>query len=296
MKAYKILYLDAFTTVPFAGNPCAVVPNAEGLSSEQMQAIAQETNLSETAFVLPSENADFRVRYFMPHTELPFAGHPTIATSFLLAQNGMIPLEEPVTTLTLEFEIGVLPVDIEVKNGGPVQAVMTQQCPYFGPKFTAEKVAPCLGLKTSDLRNDCVPQVVSTGVSFLIVPIKDVEAVGKAKMDRDQLSTLCKKADVDAAFLFSIGGFDPETDTHARLFGPANASEDPYTGSAMGAMGAYVISNGLKEGPKLIAEQGHFIGRPGIGILEIGGTSDNITSVKLGGAAVKTLEGEIFVP
>ncbi len=296
MKEYQVIYLDAFTGVPFAGNPCAVLPEASGLSDEQMQAIARETNLSETSFVLPSARADFRVRYFTPHTELPFAGHPTIATSFMLAQEGLIALQEPVTRITLEFEIGVLPVDVHVQDGQPTRAVMTQQPPTFGPHFTAEETAPCFGLAVFDLRSDCPPQIVGTGVPFLIVPARDVEVLGKIRMDRDALAALCEKGDVHAAFVFSIGGFDAKVDTHARLFNPHGTAEDPFTGSASGAMGAYVIHHRLKPGPKLVAEQGHFVGRPGQGVLEIGGTLDTITSVRLGGVAVKTLEGTLFVP
>ncbi|MCP4544004.1 MAG: PhzF family phenazine biosynthesis protein [Chloroflexi bacterium] len=295
MKEYKVVYLDAFTSVPFAGNPCAVLPNAAGLTDEQMQAIARETNLSETSFVLPSTQADFRVRYFTPQMELPFAGHPTIATSFMLAQEGMILLQEPVTRIMLEFEIGVLPVDIHVQDGQPVGSVMTQQPPTFGPQFTAEETAPCFSLAVSDLRPDCLPQIVGTGVSFLIVPARDVEVLGKIKMNRAALAALCARGGVHGAFVFSIGGFDLQVDTHARLFNPHGAGEDPFTGSASGAMGAYVVHYGLKPGPKLVAEQGHFVGRPGQGVLEIGGTPDEITSVRLGGAAVKTLEGTLFV-
>ncbi len=295
MKKYRVIYLDAFTTIPFAGNPCAVLPDANGLTDEQMQNIAREINLSETSFVLPSTQADFRVRYFMPQMELPFAGHPTIATSFLLAQNGMIQLQEPVTRITLEFKIGVLPVDIEVKDGQPVRAVMTQQQPTFGPRFTAEETAPCFGLAASELRSDCLSQAVSTGVPFLIIPARDVNVLGKVKMDRSALASLCEKANVQAAFMFCLGGFDPKADTHARLLNPTGTGEDPFTGSAAGAMGAYVVHNKLKSGPKLVAEQGHFVGRPGQGVLEIGGSPDQITTVRLGGSAVKTLEGALLV-
>lgn len=295
MIKYKVIYLDAFSTIPFAGNPCAVLPDASGLTDEQMQNIAREINLSETSFVLPSTQADFRVRYFTPRMELPFAGHPTIATSFLLAQNRMIPLQEPVTRITLEFKIGILPVDINVKNGQPVRVVMTQQPPTFGPRFTVEETAPCFGLDVPDLRSDCPSQVVSTGVSFLIVPARDVEVLGKVRMDRNTLAALCEKADVQAAFMFSIGGFDSNADTHARLFDPTGTGEDPFTGSAAGAMGAYVVHYQLKSGPKLVAEQGHFVGRPGQGVLDISGAPDQITSVRLGGAAVKTLEGALIV-
>lgn len=296
MKSYRVIYLDAFTTEPFAGNPCAVVPQAEDLTDPQMQALAREANLPESAFVLPAAEADFRVRYFTPRAEIPFAGHPTIATTFMLAQEGMVPLEEPVTHITLEFNIGVLPVEIHVEDGRPVRAVMTHQLPTFGATFPAAEVAPCFNLAVSDLRDDCPPQVVSTGVPFLIVPARDVDVLGAVRMARDRLAQLCERAGVSAAFMFSIGGFAPAVDTHARLFDPHGTMEDPFTGSASGAMGAYVVRYELKAGPTLVAEQGHFVDRPGLGTLEIIAEGGEITSVKLGGAAVKTLEGAFLLP
>lgn len=295
MKRYRVIYLDAFTTVPFAGNPCAVLPEPAGLTDEQMQAIARETNLSETSFVLPSAQADFRVRYFTPRTELPFAGHPTIATAFMLAQEGLIPLQEPATRIELEFGIGVLPVEIHVDGGRPVRVVMTQQAPTFGQQFAPRQVAPCFGLVASDLRADCPPQVVGTGVPFLIVPAKDVQVLGRVEMEREALAALCDRAGVSAAFMFSIGGFEPDADTHARLFDPRGTMEDPFTGSASGAMGAYVVHYGLKPGPTLAAEQGQFVGRPGRGMLEILGSPEQIESVRLSGAAVKVLEGAFLI-
>ena len=295
MNRYRVIYIDAFTNVPFAGNPCAVLPDATGLAAEQMQAIARETNLSESAFVLPSTQADFRVRYFTPRTEIPFAGHPTIATAFMLAQENLITLQEPVTRIELEFNVGVLPVDIYVKNQRPLRVVMTQQPPTFGRKFTAEEVAPCFSLEVSDLRPDCSPQVVGTGVPFLIVPARDLEVLKKVKMKRDALARLCENAAVSAAFMFCLGGFEPEADTHARLFDPHGALEDPFTGSASGAMGSFIVHHGLRTGPELVAEQGHFVGRPGRGVLEILGTPAKIEAVRLGGAGVKVLEGTLFV-
>jgi trans-2,3-dihydro-3-hydroxyanthranilate isomerase len=296
MKHYQVVYIDAFTTVPYTGNPCAVLPQADGLTDEQMQAIARETNLSETAFVLRSANADFKVRYFTPRTELPFAGHPTIATAFMLAEGGYISLREPVTRITLEFKIGVLPVDIEVREGRPVRVVMTQKPPTFGATFSPEEVAPCFGLQASELRSDCPSQVVGTGVPFLIVPAAQVEVLGKVRMDREALAALVKKGGVTAAFMFSLGGFKPDTDIHARFFDPFGTAEDSYTGSAMGALGCFVLHSGLKKGPKLLAEQGHFVSRPGEGVLEISGPADQIEGVRLGGAAVRVLEGKLFIP
>ena len=295
MKTYQVFYIDAFTTVPFAGNPCAVLPHASDLTDEHMQAVARETNLSETAFVLPSRQADYRVRYFTPRNELPFAGHPTIATAFMLADQKLISLEEPVTTIHLEFGVGVLPVDIHIENDRPSRVVMTQQPPTFGRRFTAGDVAPCLGLEVSDLRDDCLPQVVGTGVSFLIVPARDLQVLDKVRMQREALAALCDRAGVSAAFVFCLEGFDPAVDTHARLFDPRGTAEDPYTGSATGAMGCYVIRHGLKSGPILVAEQGHFVGRPGQGVLEISGPPDDIQSVRLGGSAAKVLEGYFLI-
>ena len=296
MKDYPVVYIDAFTTRPYAGNPCAVLPQADGLTDDQMQAIARETNLSETAFVFRSANADFKVRYFTPRTELPFAGHPTIATAFMLAEGEYVPLREPVTRIQLEFKVGVLPVDIEVRDGKPVRVVMTQKPPAFGPAFAPDEVAPCLGLQPQDLRADVPSQVIGTGVPFLIVPALNVDVLGKVRMDRDALAALVKRAGVSAAFMFALGGFKPGADLHGRLFDPQGTTEDSYTGSAMGAAGCFVVRYGLKPGPRLLAEQGNFVGRPGEGVLEISGPASAIDGVRLGGAAVRVMEGKLWMP
>jgi len=296
MKSYRIVYVDAFTHTPYAGNPCAVLPDARGLSDAEMQAIAREANLSETSFVLPSDVADFKVRYFTPRHELPFAGHPTIATAFTLAQEGLVRLSQPVTRIHLEFKVGVLPVEIIAAPGGePERVIMTQRPPVFGATFSAADVAPCFRLQPSDLRQDCPPQVVSTGVPFLLVPAASLEILGRVEMDRPALAALCDRAGVQAAFMFCLGGFSPGADTHARLLDPRGTSEDPYTGSAAGCMGAYIVRHGLRPGPTLVAEQGHFVGRPGVGVLEVAGSPAGVESVRLGGAAAKVMEGVFYV-
>jgi trans-2,3-dihydro-3-hydroxyanthranilate isomerase len=214
----------------------------------------------------------------------------------MLAQENLISLHEPITEIELEFNIGVLPVSIHVENQRPTRVVMTQQEPTFGQQFTVKEVAPCFDLEISDLRGDCLPQVVSTGLPFLIVPARDIDVLRKAQMRRDILAHLCDRANVSAVFMFSIGGFKPEVDTHARLFNPRGTMEDPFTGSASGAMGAYVVRYGLKPGPTLLAEQGDFVGRPGKGWLEILGAPPKITAVRLGGTAIRVLEGHFLIP
>ena len=295
MRRYSVIYVDAFTRTPYAGNPCAVLPEASGLSDAEMQAIAREANLSETSFVLPSEAADFRVRYFTPRSELPFAGHPTIATAWALAEEGRIALREPLTTITFEFNIGVLPVDIVVEQGKPVRVVMTQRKPEFGKAFSIEETAPGLGLAPTDLRSDCTPQVVGTGVPFLLAAASGLPALRSATVQREILSDLCRRSGVAAVFLFCLGGYGEHADTHARLLDPHGSSEDPYTGSAAGAMAAYVVHYGLAEGPSFLAEQGHILGRPGEGVLEIVGRREDIESVRVSGAAVRTLEGAFLL-
>jgi trans-2,3-dihydro-3-hydroxyanthranilate isomerase len=293
MRTYRIAYVDAFTREPLKGNPCAILPKASGLTDEEMQAIARETNLSETSFVFPSTQADFRVRYFTPREEIPFAGHPTIATTYLLAQEGLIPLREPSTIIQLEFKVGVLPVELFVQEGQVKRIVMTQKKPAFGVTFSHEEVSPCFNLTPSDLRSDCLSQVVSTGLPFIIVPARDLDVLEKVQMNRDALSRLCREAGVSEAFMFCLEGFAPETDTHTRLLNPLGASEDPFTGSASGAMGAYVFRYGLVSKRVLCAEQGHFIKRPGYATIEVVGSADDIETVKVGGQAVKVIEGMI---
>lgn len=292
--SHRVVYIDAFTTKPFAGNPCAVVLQAEDLSEGEMLLIARETNQPETSFVSASKEADFRVAYFTPRQRIPFAGHPTIATAFLLALEGAIRPARP-AVVRFQFDIGVLPVEVHfAADGRPEHAVMTQAAPVFSSRLEAAEVAPCLGLAEVDLLSGPPPQVVSTGVPFLMVPVRGLEILKKAQIDRPRLRELLARVKVSAAFLFCLQGFDPGSDTHARFFDPNGAMEDPFTGSAAGGMGAYLVRYGLKSGPLLHIEQGHLLGRPGLGVLEVRGSGENIREIKLSGSAVKTLEGTIL--
>ncbi|UCF97096.1 MAG: PhzF family phenazine biosynthesis protein [Spirochaetaceae bacterium] len=292
---YRIAYVDAFTATPFHGNPCAVVPQAEGLTEQQMQLIARESNQPETSFVLGSTKADFRVCYFTPRHRIPFAGHPTIATGFLLAEDGRIQAGKP-AVVDFEFDIGVLPVQVYFHDSGaPSKVVMCQGEPVFGKEYGGDEICPCFNLEQAELLQQLPAQVISTGVPFLIVPVRDLEVLKNVEMDRPRLRELLHRAGAAAAFLFCLQGFDEGSDTHARLLDPDGTMEDPFTGSASGCMGAYIIARGLKPGPVLNIEQGHLMGRPGEGELEIGRENDIITGIRLGGTAVKTLEGKINI-
>ncbi len=296
MSSRRMLVIDAFSTEPFKGNPCAIIPDANGLTDYQMQAIAKEVNLSETSFVLSSDKADFRVRYFTPRSELGFAGHPTIATAFMLGQEGMVQLDQPVKTIQLEFNIGVLPVDIHAVDGKIDHVVMTQSKPVFGTKEASDVMASCFkNLAPEDLIPDCPPQIVGTGTNFMMLPIKELDKISSLEMDREKLTSVLKRLNVSAVYAFTTSGFSAETRMHGRLCDPLNLSEDPFTGSAAGAAGAYMVHYGLAEKNEIPVEQGHFIGRPGYGKLEIITEENQIKSVKLGGAAVKVIDGIIEV-
>jgi trans-2,3-dihydro-3-hydroxyanthranilate isomerase len=322
MKRYTFHYVDAFTDTPFYGNPCAVFPEAEGLNTEDMQKIARETNLNETAFVFPAgkadeapftftngenggastseEKADFVVRYFTPTSEIPFAGHPTIATAFLLARLGAIPPTADATpdktvTVRFEFNIGVLPVEIEFREGAPAMVGMEQKPPQFGPSFDTGEIAPMLGLSVESLLGNHPAQVVSTGVPFLLVPVAQCKDVIRAEMDRQALRHSLEHAQADAVFLFSAEGYTKEGNTYARLLNPAGTSEDPFTGSASGCMGCYLYNRGIIRDSAILLEQGHHLGRPGTGRLVLTGSPDDITRVRLFGTAATTLTGEILL-
>src|SRR2546423_9799141 len=180
MKQLHYCLVDVFTNQPFGGNQLAVFPDARGLTTETMQALAKELNLSESAFVLPAQDAasDYRVRFFTPAVELPMAGHPTVGTAFVLAHEGMIQLDSPETTITFEEGVGVVPVTLSVREGQLHLIQMRQPLPTFGPVFAdREAIAQMLSLDLAHLYTTLPLEVVSCGVPFLFVVVKSLEAI-----------------------------------------------------------------------------------------------------------------------
>jgi len=175
--------VDVFTDRPFAGNALCVIPDATGLSGEQMQAIAREINLSETTFVLPPTDprAAYWMRIFTPAQEIPFAGHPSVGTAYVMASAGRFSLQEPVTRIFQQVGIGTLPLDIEVSGGKPERVIMTQGKPGFGGVLRdLTPLVEALGVDAGTLARTNLPvQVVSTGLGHLMVPLPDLETVGR---------------------------------------------------------------------------------------------------------------------
>ncbi|GBD23294.1 putative isomerase YddE [bacterium HR29] len=296
MPAYQVKIVDAFTRTPFTGNPCGVITRADGLNDAQMQAIARELNLSETAFVFPSLRADFRVRFFTPTKEIPLAGHPTIATMHALAEEGRIDLTPGRARVVQELSIGILPVDIERRDDGAVRVVMTQNPPEFGRRLDRTVYAQALGISPDDILPDVPVQVVSTGTPQAMVPVRSLDVLRRLRPDWQHLSDLEQVGHYFSTHVFTLEALEPGHRAHARHFAAsAGVPEDPVTGSAIGAMAAYLWKYGLVREPRYVVEQGHLIGRPGLVEVEVEARGSEPTLVRIAGTAVTVLRGTIEV-
>lgn len=291
---YPFMQVDAFTDSALGGNPCAIVFDADDLDNDLRQRIAREMNLSETAYVQTSESADVGARYFTPATEIPLAGHPTIATVFALFETGRLTLDGPVTRIALELKAGVIDVDVYAEDGQPRRVVMSQMQPQFLASYDPGDVLPIFGLTADDAMPGMKPQTVSTGTPQLMIPVKSHDALRRIRLDVDGYTELQTAGDFFSPHIFALGGATEAGATFARHVGalPGDA-EDPFTGSATGGMGAYLWRYALIDSPTFVAEQGHWMGRPGKASVEVVGPRDAIETVKVGGAAVTVVQGEL---
>jgi trans-2,3-dihydro-3-hydroxyanthranilate isomerase len=288
------MQVDAFTAVPLQGNPCAVVFDADGLAPAMMRAIAREMNLPETAFVLRSERADLRARYFTPAEEIPLAGHPTIATIYALVETGRLAPGDGASTIQLELEAGVIPVEVEVEGGRARRVTMSQLAPQFLRTYSAAQVMPAFGLEAEAALPVAPLQTVSTGTPQLMAPLRDHEVLRRAEIDLPAYRELMAGGDFSSVHLFCLQGFTAAGQTSARHLGvPPDIFEDPFTGSATGGMAAYLWHHGLLAAPRFVAEQGHWMGRPGQATVEVVGPPEAIRTVRVGGQAVAVAWGEL---
>ena len=296
MPEYAFKLVDAFTSRRYAGNSCGVVAHAEGLTDEQMQAIAREINSSETTFVTPSAVADFRVRFFTPTKEIPLAGHPTIATMYTLADEGRIDVSGGSKRVTQELNAGVLPVDVSRDAAGAIRVVMTQAKPDFQRILDGPDAARAIGIDPSGLLPGYPVQVVSTGTPQLMIPVKSLDVLRSLRPSMDGLAALEQAGQYFSTHVFTLETLDPAHRVHSRhyLLG-SSIIEDPVTGSASGGMAAYLWKYGLVRELRYSIEQGHLMGRPGIVDIEVDSDGDNPTEVRIAGTAVTVLTGTLTV-
>jgi len=303
-RTLKFYQADVFTDMPFGGNPVAVVPDALGLSDRELQQIAREMNHSETVFVFPPTDsaAAAKIRIFTPTREIPFAGHPVLGTFFVLGKLDRLPLKEPITRVCHECSIGVFPVELHVLKGEILRVVMSQPKPQFLGAVEQMKdlfeVATALGLSKDLITRTKLPvEVVSTGLPVLIVPVRTLTAVRSIVPDIVAINDLCARYGAEGIMVFTTVTVEEFSDVHTRMFAPSiGILEDPATGSASGALGAYLVHNGVVEvGPttEIIAEQGYEIERPSRIVIQVESDDDAIQEVKVGGQVVMMAEGTL---
>ena len=291
MSWYDFDWVDAFSASAFGGNGCAVVHGGAGLSDEVCMAYVRETSLVECTFTGSSDVADIRVRYFLASREIPFAGHPTIATVAAMRSRDLIKGE----ALTLETGAGLVPIRLD---GNEIE--MTQVAPQFGVHVPTDLVAAAVSLPESAIVSP--PQIVSTGLPFCITVLRDHEVLRVAKLAEGPLREVAAKAgfsstDMAEPFLVTLQGATELGDTFSRLLlAPPSPPEDPFTGSATGAMAAYVWKHELMDKDSFIAEQGHDMGRPGQARVTRVGAADSMTGIKVVGCGHVLMRGQVDLP
>lgn len=307
MTKVRYVRVDVFSERPFCGNPLAVFPEADGLTSRQMQLLAKEMNLSETTFVVKptkGSKADFRVRIFVPDNEIPYAGHPTVGTFFVLAEEGRVKIDGPVTRAWMEAKAGVMPVDIHSSRGKVTRVVTHQNRPVFGPPMTDVRgVADALSLREEDFDPGRMPlRLVSTGLPWLMAPVRTREAVERAAANYPAFSKVVSTLPegVVDIYVTCLDPVEKGSTTHSRGFSLVSKSitEDPATGSASGCLGAYLVEHGLlpRDGQvRVVNEQGYEMGRPSKIVIEVASGRDGIEKVMVGGPVVRMMDGFAYV-
>ena len=300
MAEFEFRQIDVFTDRPLAGNPLAVVLDADEMDGETMQAVAAETNLSETAFVLrPTEpTADYRLRIFTPRKELPFAGHPSVGTAFALLKEGRFGSPEKAMSVRQEVGIGVLPIKIESTGDGPL-ITMTQGRPEVSEQVEdAVGIAAALGCAADEVSHSRPgPRVASTGLRQLMVPLVSVEAVSLLSPEWSALALMERRLDVTGVSAFA---FDGPGRVRCRFFSPRSGiMEDPATGSAAGALGAYAVVEGMLDAEGgtagLTVYQGLEIRRPSRIDVRVRVDGRVPTLVEVGGRCVTVLRGTLSI-
>ena len=291
MKKLPFYIVDVFAEKKYAGNQLAVFREAGGLSSNEMQQLARETNFSETTFILQDGQryGGYDVRIFTPGEEVPFAGHPTLGTAFVI-RNEI--LKGNAAVLSLNLKVGKIPVTFN-RDG---YCWMKQVEPEFGKQHSAEVIAAILGLSVADIDDRCPIQEVSTGLPFFIVPLKTIAALKSAKINSDKYFAFIKDSWAKGILVFCPQAHEAQNDISVRVFVECyGIPEDPATGSGNGCLAGYLVKHHYfgKDSIDIRSEQGYEIGRPSLLLLkaEQQGTGINVS---IGGKAVIVAKGEFI--
>jgi trans-2,3-dihydro-3-hydroxyanthranilate isomerase len=288
---------DVFSSRPLEGNSLAVFSDGRGLSDAEMQSIAVEMNLSETTFILPRDPATereqgIRVRIFTVQEELPFAGHPTLGTAFALrGQSGK-------KEVTLELNVGKVPVHFDDSNGQPAFGEMTQLDPTFVMQHDREAVARATGLRPQDFDDSLPIETVSTGVPFTVTPLKSLAVIQNLQIDLNRAAEYLSRTAGKFFYFVARETVDREARLHARML--FYNGEDPATGSAAGCTAAWMVAHGVaKPDERVLIEQGVEMKRPSrifVRASFAGKSRDNrVVNVRVGGNSVEIMRGEVYL-
>lgn len=263
MGSLTFYIVDVFAEEKFAGNQLAVVKDADGLSDIRMQQIAREINFSETTFILSDEkrNGGYDVRIFTPEEEVPFAGHPTLGTAYVIQREI---IKKSVETIILNLKIRQIPVNLNDARG---VLWMKQMPPTFGMVFNPDKISSVLNVEASDIDHMYPLQEVSTGLPFIIVPLKTLEALKKSRINSEKYFELIRDSDAKALLVFCPETIKVENDINVRVFAQYyGVTEDPATGSGNGCLAGYLVKYNYLKSKKIDirVEQGYEIGRPSL--------------------------------
>jgi trans-2,3-dihydro-3-hydroxyanthranilate isomerase len=286
--------VDVFAIGKYTGNQLAVFRNARSISESDMQSIAKEMNYSETTFILSDAKRDggYDARIFTPEEELPFAGHPTLGTAYVVMREI---IRKPAKNVALNLKVGAIPVSAEYHNKEHSMLWMKQKQPVFGKTVDARQVSSVLGISARDVDSRFPTQEVSTGLPFLIVPLKSGSAVARCKVSLEKYDRTMGTLSAKAILVFCAEPRDANNDLKVRvLFGPRSSiPEDPATGSANGCLAAYLVEYRYFGKPNISVkvEQGLEVGRPSLLHLKAkkeGGT----IAVSVGGRCYMVAKGE----
>jgi trans-2,3-dihydro-3-hydroxyanthranilate isomerase len=296
------IQMDVFTSVPLEGNQLAVFADGSSLSDAEMQAIARETNLSETTFILPRDatterERGVRVRIFTTTEELPFAGHPTLGTAMVLrnntVRNNASGSEAGPEEIALDLNVGRIPVRFSMRDGLPF-GMMTQRDPEFKQKHSREDVARAAGLAIDDIADDLPIQTVTTGNAFGIVPVKSLAILQQMAPSWAKLKEYLEKTEAKFLYFVSRETLNPEAKLQSRMF--FYNGEDPATGSAAGPCAAWAVQYGVvPPEQQVLMEQGVEMKRRSRIFFSAGHNGDRIVNVRVGGHAVEVVRGELYL-
>jgi trans-2,3-dihydro-3-hydroxyanthranilate isomerase len=296
-RRLPFVQVDVFTSVPLEGNQLAVFADGTGLSDAEMQAIARETNLSETTFIFPRDAATerergVRVRIFTTSEELPFAGHPTLGTAMVLrndAQRGKGSADE----IALDLNVGRIPVRFSTRDGLPF-GLMTQRDPEFKSKHSREDVARAAGLSLNDIADDLPIQTVSTGNAFAIVPLKSLAVLQNLAPTWANMKAYLDKSDAKFFYFVSREALNPEAKLQSRMI--FYNGEDPATGSAAGPCAAWAVQYGVVPADEqVLMEQGVEMKRRSRIFFSAARNANKIVNVRVGGHVAEVARGEFIL-